>query len=457
MKRRQAVTAAMSVVAVLAASTACSGSGGSSPSGGSNVNFGAKPSGTLNSWSFDNADDVGTARMNYANAQLKKDGVSVKYDQTPFDPQKFTTRLASGDVPDVVQMDASEVATYAAQGLIMPLDKCYSDNNVDPTKMFYPAVSGEVTWKNQIWAVPQFYQPSAIMLNEGVLKAAGVSDSDIDTSNPTKLLAAINKMYKSNGNVPTTLGFDPQATGNVYLWILGLGGKLTDKNGAPTLDDPANVYPLELLKKITDAQGGYAKLKSFTDSFDFFGKDNQFVKKQVGAEVDAQWYPNVLSPYKDQIQLRTVPFRNKSGQPVTVASGTAFVIPTKSNNPVAACKWALAVDSMGSWKAAEQARVQTLKKNGGINTGLFTGEPAADQALRKYVKPSGNADFDQTIQEFYKIVGDGIPIPASPAGQEINNDLINAFTSTLLGQSSAKAALAHAQQDAMRAYNNVTQ
>lgn len=457
MKRRQAVTLALSALAVLATSTACGGSGGGSAAATGDVDFGAKPSGTLNSWSFDNADDVGTARMDYANAQLKKLGVTVKYDQTPFDAQKFTTRLASGNVPDVVQMDSVDVATYAAQGLIMPLDKCYSQNDVDPTKLFYPAVSGAVTWKDKIWAVPQFYQPSAIILNESVLEQAGVSSSDVDTSNPTKLLSAIKKMYQTNGKVPTRLGFDPQATGNVYLWVLGLGGQITGENGVPTLDNPANVYALELLKKIADAQGGYAKMKSFTDSFDFFGENNQFVKDQVGAEVAAQWYPNVLSPYKDQLKLKTVPFRNKDGEPVTVAAPTAFVIPTKSSNPQAACRWALAVDSMGAWKAAESARENTLEKNGGINTGLFTGEPAADQALREHVKPSGNAGFDQTIQEFYEVVDKGIPIPASPAGQAIKNDLTNAFTSTLLGQSSAKAALEHAQQDAMRAYNNVKQ
>ena len=71
--------------------------------------------------------------------------------------------------------------------------------------------------------------------------------------------------------------------------------------------------------QIVDAQGGFAKYKSFTDSFDVFGENNQFVKSQVGAQVAAQWYPNVLSPYKDQIKLAAVPFKDKDGNPFTVA------------------------------------------------------------------------------------------------------------------------------------------
>jgi len=445
---------AAGVVAALMVTTACE-SGNGNNSGGNASNFDATPTGTLSAWGFNNADDVGKARLAYAAKQLG--GVKIEMDQTNFDAQKFTTRMASGNVPDVVQMDREFVATYAAQGLIQPLDKCFTANKVDPKQRWYPSVVGDVTYKNQIWAVPQFYQPPAIMLNKTVMDAAGVPDSDIDPSNPDKLLAAIAKMYKASGGVPTTLGFNPQATGQVYLWTVGMGGKLVGDNGEPTLDDPSNVYGLELLKKITDAQGGFAKYKSFTDAFDTFGEKNQFVKNQVGAEVDAQWYPNVLSPYKDKIKLAAVPFKGKDGQPVTVATGTSFVIPTKAKNPSAGCKWALALTDEGAWDAAGAARAQTVQQKQSINTGLFTGSPAADKAIRaKYIKPSGNSGFDQVISTYYDIVSTGKSIGSSPAGQALKQELTNAITAALLGQKSPQQALSDAQKATMTAYKNVT-
>ena len=445
---------AAGVVAALMVTTACE-SGNGNNSGGNASNFDATPTGTLSAWGFNNADDVGKARLAYAAKQLG--GVKIEMDQTNFDAQKFTTRMASGNVPDVVQMDREFVATYAAQGLIQPLDKCFTANKVDPKQRWYPSVVGDVTYKNQIWAVPQFYQPPAIMLNKTVMDAAGVPDSDIDPSNPDKLLAAIAKMYKASGGVPTTLGFNPQATGQVYLWTVGMGGKLVGDNGEPTLDDPSNVYGLELLKKITDAQGGFAKYKSFTDAFDTFGEKNQFVKNQVGAEVDAQWYPNVLSPYKDKIKLAAVPFKGKDGQPVTVATGTSFVIPTKAKNPSAGCKWALALTDEGAWDAAGAARAQTVQQKQSINTGLFTGSPAADKAIRaKYIKPSGNSGFDQVISTYYDIVSTGKSVGSSPAGQALKQELTNAITAALLGQKSPQQALSDAQKATMTAYKNVT-
>lgn len=455
MKRRQFVVAVLAVAPLLAAA-ACGGSGGSSGSPSSAATFAAKPKGTLNLWAFDNADDVGKARMKYADGQLEKQGVSLKYDQTTFNAQKFTTRLASGNVPDIVQMDRQYVATYAAQGLIVPVDQCFSAHDVDPASLWYPSVLTDVKYKGKIWAVPQFYQPSAIILNKEVMDAAGVTNDQIDTSKPDELVAAIKKMYKQKGNVPSRLGFDPQPTGQWQLWLLGLGGKIVDSNGKPTLDDPANIYPLETMKKIADAQGGYAKMKSFTDSFDFFGDNNQYVKNQVGAEINAQWYPNVLSPFKNKISIETIPFKDKTGKPVTWAGGTSFVIPTKAKNKAAACAWAVAVTSHADWMAAGKARAATIKKNGGVNTGLFTGSPAADKDVKaKYVKSSGNPGFDQTINAYYDIVGSGKSVGASPAGQQIQTEMTNAITSFLLGKKSAKQALADAQQKSLNAYNNV--
>lgn len=298
MKKRQLTLLAVTAAASMVVLAGC-GSGGATET--EDVSFSDSPSGSLSAWGFDNADDVGTSRLDYAEKQMKD--VEIKVDQTAFDAQKFTTRAASGQLPDVVQMDRRFVTTYAAQGLIMPLDKCYSAHDAEPTDLYYESVIDDITFDDNVWAVPQFYQPPAIMLNLRVMEAAGVTPDQIDTSKPDVLLDAIGKMYKESGGNPSVLGLDPVATGQGGLWVLGLGGQLIDDDGKPTLDDPSNETALDLLKEITDAQGGYAKVKSFTDTFDTFGDNNQYVTDQVGAQVNAQWYVNVLTPYVDQVDI----------------------------------------------------------------------------------------------------------------------------------------------------------
>lgn len=438
-------------IGVIALVASC---GGSSDTPSAAADFDADPSGSFTFWGFDNADDVGVARLDYAADQLPD--LTMDHDATAFDAQKFTTRAAGGDVPDVIQMDRRFVTSYAAQGLIVPVDQCFAAHDVTPREYWYPSVVDDVTYQDQIWAVPQFYQPPAIIVNKRVLQAAGVQVDEIDTSNPDGLMSAIEKIYSESGGVPSRLGFDPVATGQPELWILGMGGQLTNDDGQPTIDDPSNIAGLEFLKRITDAQGGFARVKSFTDSFDTFGDNNQYVAEQVGAQVNAQWYPNVLAPYADELELEAIPFKNSAGEPYSVASGTAFVVPANSKNPAAGCAWMIEVTSHDAWLAAGEARQESREADGGVNTGLFTGSPRADQEIREnWVVETGNEGFDQVISTYYEVVEYGESFGSSPAGQDINQELVNAVTATLLGDKTPEQALADAQAAAMRAYENV--
>ncbi|WP_213815633.1 ABC transporter substrate-binding protein [Glaciihabitans sp. dw_435] len=451
MKNVRSTLLAGGVAALLLAVTGCGSSGTTTAS---TVDFGGKATGTLAAWGFDNTDEVGTSRLDYAKDQLSSSGVKITIDATPFDAQKFTTLAASKRTPDVVQMDRQFVTTYAAKGLIMPLSTCFSANNVDPATQYYTSVMADVTYNGDVWAVPQFYQPPAIMLNTRVMKEAGVTAADLDTSKPDQLIAAAKKMTTFDGKNPTRLGFDAQPTSQAGLWMLGFGGSIIGSDGKPTLDDPNNVTAVTFLKKLEDAQGGYAAVKSLADSFDFFGDKNQFVSDQVGAEIVAQWYVNVLSPYATKVQISGTPFLNSTGEPFTVASGTAFVIPTASKNPVAACKWALDLTSAAAWDAAGEARAATIAStDGAINTGLFTGSPAADTSLRtKYVPSTGNTGFDEAIAAYYDVVGSGQSFGSSPGGQQIQTELQNAVSAALLGEKSPEDALKDGQAAALRAY-----
>lgn len=450
---RRAAAAALALAVALAVASCGNGSGGAASGGSIDKNV----SGTLDAWAFDSADDVGKARLAYANGLLKKAGAKVQLDQTAFDAQKFATRSASGRVPDVVQMSSQFVTTYAAQGLIMPLEKCYSLYGVNARKYFYPQVAADVTWNDKLWGVPQFYQPPAILVDRRVTGPAGVSADDLDVSNQARLLAAVKKMTTFQGSDPSRIGFDPQGVAKAGLWMLSFGGRLVDGDGKPTLDDANNAKAIDFLKQIYDAQGGYAKAKGFIDSFDVFGDGNQFVKDQVGAEIFDQWYVNVLAGYADGVSLQAVPFRDQQGRPFTVQSGQAFVIPVKAKNPSAACRWVMDVTSRRAWEAAAQARQATLDKSGGsINTGLFTGVESVDAAIRKqYTGKSGNAEFEQVISTYYEIADDGKSFGSSPAGQQIQTELQSAVTSALTGEKSSAKALADAQKAAMSAYNRV--
>lgn len=455
MKNRQKALLAMTAGVSLLALTACGGGGGGGNTG--EVDFDGDVTGEVKAWGFENTDEVGQSRLDYAEELLSEDDVTIDIDASAFDAQKFTTQAASGNIADVVQMDRQFVATYAAQGLIVPLDECFAAHEVEPDEYWYPQVVDDVTYDGSVYAVPQFYQPPAIMLNTRVMNEAGVTVEQMDTSDPEQFLEAVEAMTVMEGSNPARLGFDPQGVSKAGLWMLSFGGSTINEDGEPTLDDPNNVAAIEFLKQVYDAQGGYANVKSFVDSFDVFGDNNSFVADQVGAAVFDQWYVNVLTPYAEQVEISATPIRaQESGEPFTVASGSSFVITANAQNPAAACAWAIALTSPEAWDAAGEARAATTEaepERNGINAGLFTGSGESDTAIREaYVQETEFTGFNEAINTYYEVAANGQSFGSSPAGQQIQTELQNAVTAALLEEKSAEDALADAQAAAMRAF-----
>jgi multiple sugar transport system substrate-binding protein len=452
-RRTRRYVAALAVGVLSSALAACgSGGGGQAPA----EEFSAEASGSMRVYAWNAQDGVAEARQAYAESQLA--GVSVQYDTANFDPQKFTALAASGNLPDVVRMDRQYVGTYAAKDLIRPLDDCYRMNGVDPSAYFYPAVVEDVTYGDAVYAVPEFFQPPAILLNTRVTEAAGVAPEQFDTSNPEALVAAAEQLTTTApGGELDVLGLHPTTDVSMASWLLVTGGTVMDDEGRPTLEDPGVVEAFEMLKALYDAQGGYSKVIDYANSFDQFGDENQYVTDQVAAQVYQQWYPNVLTAVADEVQIQAVPLRDAEGAPIAATNGTSFVIPTAAKNPSAACKWALAVTAEEAWMSAAEARAQTVAAEPGrMFTGLFTGSQVADQKIKeKYVVPTGNADFDQVIEAYYEVVGNGVSIGSSPVGLEIQRELHNALVVVGNGQMSVPEALARAQEAAMRSFEAV--
>ena len=195
-----------------------------------------------------------------------------------------------------------------------------------------------------------------IIANKRVMEQAGVTIDQLDTSKPDQIIAAAEQMYAESGGVPSLIGFDPDLPGSVAVWLIAFGGGAMEDNGQPALDQQANVEALTWLKQLVDAQGGNAAFQSFKQTMDVFGDQNQYVADQVGAQLWAQWYINVLANTKDDVSVEATPVRTTAGDVIGFAGGTAFALPAGGKNPSAACAWAIEATSPDAWQAAGAAR-----------------------------------------------------------------------------------------------------
>jgi multiple sugar transport system substrate-binding protein len=404
--------------------------------------------GNLTIMGFGKGDDVAETRADLA---IKAVGVNVDRPSGGFNDQTFLAAVASGNVPDLVYLDRQKVGTYAAKGAFQPLTSCIKNKKINTKQYRIPALQ-EVTYKGQIYGIPEFYDVRTILINNDVLDQTNTKISSLNTKNWPALLAAAKKMYRNTDGKVSRIGFDPKIPEFFPLWAKANGVDILSKDGlTPHLNDPRAVAALTYTMSLINAQGGWDKFKAFRDTWDFFGSKNQVAENQVGAWPMEQWYYNVLAGSSPKVHITALQFRNKQGQPINYETGSAWAIPKGAKNADLACTWMKTMTATSTWMAAAKNRAAIRKSRNQPYTGISTGNAVADKQIYDQTYTSINPFFDQAVKKVLEVQRFSFNIPASPASAEFKQAWNDAINRVLAGQQSPKAALDQAQQESVAA------
>src|SRR3954452_4819107 len=432
------------------------GCGGSS-SKSSNGDFNAVPSSdragqVLSIYGFGKGDDVAQNRLSLAKKAITP--AKVQDPDGAYDPQRFLTQLASGNVPDLIYVDRQQIGTLAAKGTLQPLDGCVDAQQVK-TSQFRQAALDEATYQSKLYALPEFTNQRALIVNETALQQAGVPLADVSTTNWDKLKTAAKKLTVVKGGKPTRIGFDPKVPEFFIMWAHANGVDLLSKDGTKVdFTNPKAVEALTYTKSLVDEQGGWANFKSFRDSWDFFGAKNQVAQNQVAAWPMESWYWNVMAQNSPQVHVAAVPFTTRDGQEFTYEGGSGWAIPKGAKHPGLACTFIKTMTGVKAWVTAAEKRAATTKAAGQAFTGLYTANAAADKKILTEVYKPGSTQWDKAVTVLNDVQKNAVYWPASPAGAQIQQALTDAITRVLQGQQSPQAALAQAQKTADQSLAN---
>jgi multiple sugar transport system substrate-binding protein len=408
----------------------------------------AYKAGSLNIMGFGKGDDVAESRAAIA---TKAVGVPVNRPSGGFNDQQFLAAVASGNAPDIVYMSRDKVGTYAAKGALLPLTSCIKSQKIDMSQYRQAAVQS-ITYKNQVYGIPEFYDVRTILIDNAVLDQTHTPIGWLNPAKPALLLKAAKQMAIVSGGKVQRIGFDPKIPEFFPLWAKAYGVDILSKDGlTPHLNDPRAIKALSYAVSLINAQGGWNSFKSFRDTWDFFGSDNQVAKNQVGAWPMEQWYYNVLASSSPKVRITALQFRNLKGQPINYETGSAWAIPKGSKNPAAACTWARTMTSVSTWMAAAQNRAKIRKAANQPYTGISTGNSVADQQIYKQTYTSINPFFDEAVKMVLDVQRYSFGIPASPASAEFQQAWTDAVNRVLAGQQTPKQALDQAQKQAVAA------
>jgi len=413
----------------------------------------AQAGATLEIYGLGGRDDVAQGRLDIANKVIRDGGDSVNNPVGGFNDQAFLARLAARDIPDLVHMGRDSVGTYAAKNVLLPLANCIKSENIDRLAYRRAALS-QVTYKGQLYGLPEFTNQITIVVNNDALQKAGVNTADIQTTNWKRLKQANKKLLKIDNGKLTRIGFDPKIPEFFPLWVKWFGKDLISKDGLKAqLNSREAVAALAYTVGLINDHGGWNRFKAFRDTWDFFGRNNQIAADQLGAFPIESFYYQVLSDGAP-VNFTAKYFTNRKGGPITMLSGNAWAIPRGSKNQALACKFIKAMQSVDSWKAVAKSRFDLRKRQGRAFTGLYTANARADVKIYEDIyQPLGNKDFDSAVSLLTRAPRYAFAIPLSPASTEFRQAWVDAINRVLNGQQTPRQALDQAQKEAQAAIN----
>ena len=445
--RASAATAALAAAGLLLSGCAV-GTGGQA--GGTDAEYdpGAELSGQMTIMGFGGEDEVGTARMEMAEAELGD--VEVELVKGDLDIQQFLSSVAAGEPPTLLYADRDQIGSLAARGAIISLEDCIDGEGIE-TGEFVESALDQVTLDGTVYGIPEFNSVQLTMANQQLLDAAGLTIEAVNGSDREAMSQAAGALVQREGDNVTVIGVDSKLPEFLPLWAGAAGGSVLSEDGRTAqLDSAEAVEALEWAAGIYESQGGFPAIKATRDSADFFGAGNQFATNTLGAMPMEQWYLNVLNEVSPDAPMAFDTVRTTDGAPTAYATGSAWAIPSGSDNPDAACRWARVMTSVDAWMAAADARLALREEDGLPFTGILTGNTVADEQIQG-MTTADEEPWASGVAAMYEANENTFSLPANPADAEFEDAMFEAVNSVLNGEAEPADALAEAQETAQAA------
>ncbi|MEU4449171.1 extracellular solute-binding protein [Actinosynnema sp. NPDC050801] len=396
-------------------------------------------------------DEHATARV--AVFREANPGVDLRISEGAFDEQQFLSAVAAGDPPDLVYAERRKLGGYAARGAVQSLDGCLREHGVDLGR-FRDAALRQVTYEGGVYGLPEFSSVRLMIVNNPVVRAAGLDPAQLSTSDWSALPALADRLARVGDGRVERIGFDPKVPEFLPLWAKANGAELIGPDAR--LDDPRVVEAVRHTTDLVARQGGWASFKAFRDTFDQFGANNQYVTGQLAAMPMDSWYINTLATNSPDADVTIAPFTDRDGRVLTESGGNAWAIPKGARHPELACRFLVTVSDTETWVKAATARRDALAKAGRPYGGTFTGNRVADERIfREVFDPKGNRILEQGVPVVLSLQDDAFALPPSPAASELVRAWEGAVNRVLTGRQDAREAMEQAQREAERALKRV--
>ncbi|NUQ70228.1 MAG: ABC transporter substrate-binding protein [Chthonomonadales bacterium] len=228
---------------------------------------------------------------------------------------KTLMATAGGNPPDVAGLYGPNVAQYADDGAIMPLDDFCRKAGIARSN-YIPCYWDICVYQGRVYALPTAPASTALHYNRRMLADAG-----LDPDQPPKTIEELDDYAEritrrdAQGRI-VKAGFMPSEPG-WWNWGWGcvFGGKLWDGGSRITANAPENIRAFEWIRSYSQKYGA-SDLQTFRSGFgNFSSPQNAFLAGEVAMELQGVWMHNFISMYAPKLQWAAAPFPHPADRP----------------------------------------------------------------------------------------------------------------------------------------------
>lgn len=407
---------------------------------------------TLRVWGYGLDDTRAKARV--ASFQEANPNITIEPVGGGLNTQQLLTAVASGDPPEVVNVNRSQTGSWAGRNAIDPIDDLVTRDQFD-LGQYYPFTIGQVTYKGAVYGLPQFVNVDLIFMNLDVLQEVGVDPESVNPADWSQLQLLGEQLHKMENNQLTRTGFDTKMQdGRLWLWSWANGTNLISDDGeTPNFNDAKVVEALTWATETVNKQGGDKARAAFAQSQNFFSPENPVLIGQTAMTVFEQWLIGVMKVNPDANFRTLLPRVRDSQDALTDATGSAFAIPRgiKGSKREAAWDFMTGMTSTEAWIAGENATADGNKANGEPYHPTITGNVKADEEAWTKIYQGISAGYDETVKLFPEAVKAARFRYSGPVAAQINDLMTAAVNDALQGVRQPQEALDSLQEGALKA------
>lgn len=246
-------------------------------------------------------------------------------------PSKYAdtmiTKLAAGEIPDVMMLAMDQVPRYALNGMLMPLDDLASQEYKDS---LYPVVTEALTVNGTMYAAARDITPKVMYINTKMFKDAGVEIPSEDWT-MDDFVEVAKQLTKGSGADAQWGYYWKNYTDQTFAMIAAFGGKLYSEDGKASVlsTDPKTKEAVQFMYDLCNT---YKVCPTATQAAQF--GDNEFapfmankVAMQIGALSTAS------NMDANGTEYTVLPMPSIDGVSKTSSFVNTWVIPKTAKNP----------------------------------------------------------------------------------------------------------------------------